>query len=160
MSSLAGYADASTSPQSNVQQVSIGQRLKISSISCLTASGLSFASGCSKVQLFVLGISMIPSIIAWLTCTPFGPNSLASDCANALRANLPAANAAQLADPLRLAVAPCVTCQPCAPKVLCLGTRSSVVPVKIRVGGCSKCVDFRSKGRVTLEKLNAPLLFA
>lgn len=49
---------------------------------------------------------MTPSMIAWLTCTPFGPNSLARDCARARRANLPDANPAQLADPLTLAVAP------------------------------------------------------
>lgn len=33
------------------------------------------------------------------------------------------------------------------------------VPVKIRVGGYSRFVDFKSKGRVDLEKLNAPFLF-
>ena len=48
---------------------------------------------------------MTPSIIACATCTPFGPNSRASDWAKALIANLPVAKEEQNAEPLMAAVA-------------------------------------------------------
>ena len=79
----------------------------------LTASALIFASGLSKVHSFVLGMSITPSMIACAICTPWGPNSLPRLCASARRANFPHAKLANVALPLREAVA----------------------PVKIRVGG-------------------------
>jgi len=70
---------------------------------------------------------------------PLGPNSLANDCANALMANLPVANDAQLADPFMAAVA----------------------EVKIKVGGYSG--EFltlsSSSGKTACEKWKAPRLF-
>lgn len=69
---------------------------------------------------------------------PLGPNSLANDCAKALKANFPFANAAEFAEPLRAAVA----------------------DVKIRVGGYSgePLTASRSKGKTACEKWNAPRL--
>lgn len=72
----------------------------------LTASGLNLASSCSKTYALVRGISMTPSIIVCETWTPWGPNSLARDCASARKANFPVAKAAKVADPFTLAVAP------------------------------------------------------
>lgn len=103
----------------------------------LTASGLSFASGCSNFHLFVRGMSITPSTITWETCTPLGPNSLASDCASALRANLPVANAEKVAEPLMLAVA----------------------PVKINVGGYSSPIAFNRRGKTACAKRKPPFLF-
>ena len=54
----------------------------------------------------LLGMSMTPSTTAWATWTPRGPNSRASDCASARRANIPAANPPNCADPRTDAVAP------------------------------------------------------
>lgn len=70
---------------------------------------------------------------------PLGPNSLASDCANALSANLPAAKEANCAEPFTLAVA----------------------PVKMRVGGYFKppCDSAGKSGRTFCAKLNAPFLY-
>ena len=102
----------------------------------LTAWGSSLASSCSSFQAFVRGISMIPSMITWETCTPFGPNSRARDCANARRANFPVAKAEKLADPFRLPVA----------------------PVKIKVGGWGSSFASRSRGRVPLAKRYPPFL--
>lgn len=81
---------------------------------------------------------MIPSMIVCETWMPCGPNSRASDCASARKANLPEANAAKLAEPFRLAVA----------------------PVKIKVGGyCDDSRACRSNGRDRCAKLKAPWLF-
>jgi hypothetical protein len=55
---------------------------------------------------FAFGVSITPSMIACATCTPFGPNSRASDCASARALNLPDANEPQSAEPRREAVAP------------------------------------------------------
>lgn len=71
----------------------------------LTASGLIFASGWSNFQFLVLSISITPSMMAWATWMPLGPNSLANDCAKALNANFPVANDEQRAEPLIAAVA-------------------------------------------------------
>lgn len=80
---------------------------------------------------------MTPSIIVCETCTPCGPNSRASDCANARSANLLEAKAENLAEPLRLAVA----------------------PVKISVGGYSDdSRASRSSGIARWAKLKAPCL--
>jgi len=95
-------------------------------------SGLIFASGASNFHSFVLGISITPSMMAWTTCTPFGPNSRAKDCDRALMANLPVAKLENNAPPLRAAVA----------------------EVKINVGGLlgeAFSVSSRS-GRTALEK--------
>ena len=102
----------------------------------LTASGLIFASGASNFHSLVLSISITPSITAWATCTPRGPNSLARLCVSARRANLPVAKADVKADPFSAAVA----------------------PVKMRVGGCGRLVDWRRRGRVAWEKRKAPRL--
>jgi len=66
-------------------------------------------------------------MMAWETWTPFGPNSLANDCAKALMANFPVANEEQSAEPFMAAVA----------------------DVKIKVGGCSgePLSVSRSKGK-------------
>ena len=104
------------------------------------ASGLNFESGrpSSTAHSLVFGVSMMPSTITWLTCTPCGPNSLASDCASARSANFGAANDDSRA-PLR---------------------SDAVAPVKRRVG---ECLGFaaaaeRRRGRVNWEKLKAPML--
>lgn len=80
----------------------------------LTASGLSFASSCSKTYPFVRGISITPSTMTCATCTPLGPNSLAKDCERALRPNFALAKAPKRAEPRTLAVAP-VYCQYLSP---------------------------------------------
>jgi hypothetical protein len=102
----------------------------------LTACGLIFASGASNFQSLVLSMSMTPSIIAWATCTPLGPNSRVSDWAKALIANLPVANEEHSAEPLIPAVA----------------------DVKISVGGYSPEVALSRSGRQAWAKWNAPLL--
>lgn len=104
----------------------------------LTATGSILASSCSKVQLFVRGISMTPSRMTCATCTPCGPNSRARDCANALSANLPEAKAENVAEPFRLAVA----------------------PVNIKVGGCFNVASLalRRSGRVLWAKRKPPFL--
>lgn len=96
----------------------------------LTASGLIFASGASNFQSLVLSMSIIPSIMAWATCTPFGPNSRANDWAKALMANLPVAKEEHSAEPLIAAVA----------------------EVKMRVGGYSAEVALSSSGRQACAK--------
>jgi hypothetical protein len=83
-------------------------------------------------------MSMTPSIIACATCTPFGPNSRASDWAKALIANLPVANEEHSAEPFIAAVA----------------------DVKMSVGGYSPEVASRRSGRQACAKWNAPLLEA
>ena len=102
----------------------------------LTACGLIFASGASNFQSLVLSMSMTPSIIACATCTPFGPNSRASDWAKALIANLPVAKEEHNAEPFMAAVA----------------------DVKMSVGGYSPEVAWRRSGRQAWAKWNAPLL--
>lgn len=72
----------------------------------LTASGLSFASSCSKTYPFVRGISITPSTMTCATWTPFGPNSRARDCERALRPNFALAKTLKSAEPRTLAVAP------------------------------------------------------
>lgn len=69
---------------------------------------------------------------------PFGPNSLASDCANALMANLPVAKDEQLADPFIAAVA----------------------EVNMRVGGYSGelFTVLSSRGKTACENRKAPRL--
>ena len=123
----------------NLRIISIIQQTNKNINNKLTTSGSSFASSCSNFHSFVRGISITPSTITCETCTPCGPNSRASDCANARNANLPEAKAESAAEPFKLAVA----------------------PVKIRVGGC--CGDaslaLSSRGRVPWAKLNPPLLF-
>ncbi|KAL9619963.1 MAG: hypothetical protein Q9160_005432 [Pyrenula sp. 1 TL-2023] len=52
------------------------------------------------------GSILTPSTITWLTCTPLGPNSRASDWASAFKANFPDAKDEKFADPLTDAVAP------------------------------------------------------
>lgn len=81
-------------------------------------------------------MSITPSMMAWLTWMPFGPNSLASDCASALIANLPVAKDEQSAEPFIAAVA----------------------EVKMRVGGYSASVFFSKSGRTACENRNAPRL--
>jgi hypothetical protein len=72
-----------------------------------TPSALSLASGpISFSHSFVRGISMTPSMMAWLTCTPCGPNSRANDWLRALNAHLPVANDAMSAFAFTEAVAP------------------------------------------------------
>ena len=72
-------------------------------------------------------------MITCATCTPFGPNSRASDCARAREPNLPAAKAPQSAPPRKEAVA----------------------PVTSNVGGYSGELEAeeRSKGRALWAKL-------
>ena len=80
---------------------------------------------------------MTPSMMAWLTCTPRGPNSRASDCASARMANLPVAKDAHCALPFMAAVA----------------------EVKISVGGRFEAATASSSsGRKACEKWNAPRL--
>ena len=81
---------------------------------------------------------MPPSMIACATCTPFDPNSRASDCARARELNLPDAKELQSAEPRREAVAPV--------------TRS--------VGGCGGELETeaRRRGRVFWAKLYKPRL--
>jgi hypothetical protein len=95
----------------------------------LTASLLIFPSGTPPLtgQSLVLGISITPSMIAWATWIPLGPNSLARDCPVALTANFPLANEDMVADPLKDAVA----------------------PVIIKEGGCGELsTDSKRSGRV------------
>jgi hypothetical protein len=81
---------------------------------------------------------MIPSIIACATCTPLGPNSRAKLCPTARNANLPEANEAQFAPPLRDAVA----------------------PVRRREGGWGElATEARRRGIVIWAKLKIPFLY-
>jgi hypothetical protein len=54
----------------------------------------------------ILGVFIWPSMMTCETCIPFGPNSLAIDCASALKPNLPTASAENLALPRSDAEAP------------------------------------------------------
>ena len=82
-------------------------------------------------------MSMTASMMAWATCTPFGPNSRARDWLSARTANLPAAKVAKLAEPRTEAVA----------------------PVMIRDGGYfDSPTEASSNGSVACAKLNSPSL--
>lgn len=104
----------------------------------LTASGLIFPSGASTFHSLVLGISMIPSMIAWVTCTPLGPNSLDKLCVSERNANFPVEKADVIAEPFIAAVA----------------------PVKMSVGGYLRSVDLRRRGSVAWAKWKAPRLLS
>jgi hypothetical protein len=87
---------------------------------------------------FVLGMSITPSIIAWETCTPCGPNSFAKLDDRARNAYLPVLKDDISALALTLAVA----------------------PVKMSVGGYVGDEplerELRRRGRKAREKRNAP----
>lgn len=100
----------------------------------LTAAGLIFASGTSFSNALAHGTSITPSMTAYTTCTPFGPNSFASDWLSPRFAKLPAANDAEFGNALTPAEA----------------------PVKISVGGRGRLVLASSSGRTACENKNAP----
>ena len=84
----------------------------------LTPSALILASGpASCIHSLVRGISMTPSMMAWDTCTPLGPNSLARDCDRARNAYLPVLKE----------------------DIMALDLTEAVAPVNISVGGACWC---------------------
>lgn len=105
-----------------------------------TASGSILPSSTPPFTTLSLpqGVSIPPSMTASATCTPFGPNSRASDWARARWANFAAAKVLKRAEPRTEAVA----------------------PVTRRVGGWGdEETAERRRGIVFWAKMKKPLLF-